>query len=129
MNLSEILDAEGKKNMELAVKMREYQDPLLVDFDKEMSKKSSPAGKSTLNSSSDEEDSGSDGEGSDGEESEEQELDIEFPRNNVQDLLQFIHRDLMNINNMEDAQKRKFGLIKLYQIFVLAKNKAPNSVY
>jgi hypothetical protein len=87
MNLSEILDAEGKKNMELAVKMREYQDPLLVDFDKEMSKKSSPAGKSTLNSSSDEEDSGSDGEGSDGEESEEQDLDIEFPRNNVQDLL------------------------------------------
>lgn len=130
MNLNEIDDAEVKKNLELAAKMREYQDPLLVDFDKEMSKKSSPAGanKSTLNSSSDEEDSGSDDQ-SDSDDSEEQEIDIQFPRNNVQDLLQFIHRDLMNINNMEDAQKRKFGLIKLYQIFVLAKNKAPNSVY
>ena len=86
MNLNEILDAEGKKNMDLATKMREYQDPLLVDFDKEMSKKSSPAGKSTVHSSSDEEDSGSE-EGSDSDESGEQELDIEFPRDNVQDLL------------------------------------------
>jgi hypothetical protein len=30
---------------------------------------------------------------------------------------------------MEDAQKRKFALIKMYQIFVQAKKKAPNKVY
>ena len=30
---------------------------------------------------------------------------------------------------MEDGQKRKFALIKLYQIFVQAKRKAPNRIY
>jgi hypothetical protein len=33
------------------------------------------------------------------------------------------------MRNKEDGQKRKFALIRLYQIFVLAKNKAPPKVY
>jgi hypothetical protein len=44
-------------------------------------------------------------------------------------LLAFIGRDLKNIQNMEDGQKRKFSLIRLYQIFVLSKNCPPNKVY
>jgi len=30
---------------------------------------------------------------------------------------------------MEDGQKRKFSLLRLYQIFVLAKSKAPHKFY
>ena len=30
---------------------------------------------------------------------------------------------------MEDGQKRKFALLKLYEIFVLAKVKAPSKIY
>ena len=30
---------------------------------------------------------------------------------------------------MEDGQKRKFALIRMYQIFVQAKKKAPNKIY
>ena len=52
-----------------------------------------------------------------------------FPRDNAADLMQFIHRDLNNLQNMEDGQKRKFALIRLYQIFVQAKRKAPNKIY
>ena len=43
--------------------------------------------------------------------------------------MQFLHRDINNLSNMEDNQKRKFALIKLYQVFVLAKNKPSNRVY
>ena len=65
------------------------------------------------------------------EESEESDdgIDIDFPRDSAQDLLQFLHRELNNLQNMEDAQKRKFALIKFYQIFVSAKHKAPNKIY
>jgi hypothetical protein len=34
-----------------------------------------------------------------------------------------------NLSNLEDNTKRKFALIKLYQVFVLAKNKPANRVY
>ena len=30
---------------------------------------------------------------------------------------------------MDEEQKRKFALLRLYEIFVLAKNKAPNRIY
>ena len=36
---------------------------------------------------------------------------------------------MTNISNLEDNTKRKFALVKLYQIFVLAKNKPTNRVY
>ena len=54
---------------------------------------------------------------------------MEFPRQNAQDLLQHIQRDLVNMQDKADDQKRKFALIRLYKIFVLAKNKAPNRIY
>ena len=60
---------------------------------------------------------------------EEQASDIKFPKDNAQELLQFINRDLNNLNNKEDKQKRKFALLKLYEIFVIARNKAPNKIY
>ncbi|CDW81095.1 UNKNOWN [Stylonychia lemnae] len=66
---------------------------------------------------------------SEDEESEEEGIEIDFPRDNAQDLVQFLHRELNNLQNMEDGQKRKFALIKMYQIFVQAKNKAPNRIY
>ena len=61
--------------------------------------------------------------------SSEEEVEIEFPRQNPTDLLNFIHRELTNLSNMEDAQKRKFALLRLYEIFVLAKTKASKKVY
>ena len=128
--------------MELVNKMRQYKDPLLDDFDKEMnletasSKGNTPEKKSKQKKekkdSDDEVDSdeSSEGSGSGGESSSEEEgLDIDFPKDNMQDILQFIQRDIVNMQNKEDAQKRKFALIKLYKVFVLAKNKAPNRIY
>lgn len=38
-------------------------------------------------------------------------------------------RDLNSLTNMEEGQRRKFALMRLYEIFVLAKNKAPNRIY
>lgn len=38
-------------------------------------------------------------------------------------------RDINSLVNMEDAQRRKFALLRMYQIFVLANNKAPNRIY
>jgi len=91
------MQVDDQENINLVNKMRNYQDPLLEEFDKEAEK--------VKEEESSEED--------DEEESSEEE-DIKFPRDNVQDLLQFIHRDLTNIQNMEDGQKRKFSLIRLY---------------
>jgi hypothetical protein len=42
--------------------------------------------------------SDSDGSG----ESSEEEVNVEFPRENGTDLLNFIHRELTNVQNMED---------------------------
>ena len=97
-------------------KMREYQDPLLKAFDEAQKKQ-------------DEEDGVSSSGESETSSEEEQVSDIKFPKTSAQDLLQFIMRDLNNLSNMEDGQKRKFSLLRLYEIFVLAKNKAVNSIY
>ena len=84
-------------------------------------------------SSSDEEDNAaaphevSDGSGSD--DSSEDDIDFDFPREDGLELLQFLHREVTNLSNLEDNTKRKFALIKLYQVFVLAKNKPLNRVY
>ena len=50
----------------------------------------------------DSDDSGSGGEGSEGESSEEA-LEIEFPRDNSQELMTFLHREVTNLANLEDA--------------------------
>ena len=142
------LDEEAKEQQALVKKMREYRDPLLEEFDREMtadtqsgkgtpstgasaksSKKSGKTGEVASASESDgDENSGESSDGS-GSSSEEEGLDIEFPRDNAQELLQHISRDIINMQDKEDDQKRKFALIRLYKIFVLAKNKAPNRIY
>ena len=75
----------------------------------------------------------SDGKGSQessgSEESSDEDIDFEFPRDDATELMQFLHREVTNLSNLEDAMKRKFALIKLYQIFVLAKNKPTTRVY
>ena len=98
--------------------MRAYQDdPLLKEFDE--------AEKKAQNESEGEDESGSSEESTD----EEQLSDIKFPKETAQDLLQFIMRDLNNLSNKDEKQKRKFSLLRLYEIFVLARNKAHNSIY
>lgn len=81
-----------------------------------------------LNSSSDEADDGADSDDA-SESSEEEAIDLEFPREDAQELLQFLHREVTNLSNLEDNTKRKFALIKFYQVFVLAKNKPSNRIY
>jgi hypothetical protein len=66
---------------------------------------------------------------SNSEASSEEEVQIEFPRQNAAELMTFLHREITNIQNLEDAQKRKFALLRLYEIFVLAKDKASKKVY
>ena len=58
-------------------------------------------------------DDSGDADGSEGESSEEG-LEIEFPRDNSQELMTFLHREVTNLSNMDDPQKRKFALVKLY---------------
>lgn len=41
----------------------------------------------------------------------------------------FLHREITNIQNQEEPQKRKFALLRLYEIFVLSKDKASKKVY
>ncbi len=84
-----------------------------------------------LNSSSDSENvDGKDSDDASGtEESSEEELDFDFPREDAQELLQFLHREINNLSNLEDSTKRKFALVKLYQIFVLSKSKPTIRVY
>lgn len=74
------------------------------------------------NSSEEEQEEASEG-------SSEEGIQIEFPRENSGELLTFIHREITNIQNMEDPQKRKFALLRLYEIFVLAEVKATKKVY
>ncbi len=84
-----------------------------------------------MNSSSDSENAdGKDSDDASGtEESSEEELDFDFPREDAQELLQFLHREITNLSNLEDSTKRKFALVKLYQIFVLSKSKPTIRVY
>lgn len=115
-----MLTSEKENQQDLVNRMRNYKDPLLEDFDKETAKDSKLD--EDEESSAEEESGDSDDESSGDDE-------IEFPRDNADDLLQFIQRDLVNLDNKEDDQKRKFALMRLYQIFALAKNKAPARVY
>lgn len=57
---------------------------------------------SHLEEDSDEENSANE-DGASGESSEEEGCDIEFPRDSASDLLQFLHRELNNMGNVEDA--------------------------
>jgi hypothetical protein len=94
--------------------MAKYHDPIL-EYD--------PSKDSTaLNT-----DSEGDVSGSGEEDSSEEELD--FPRESATDLENYLHRDITNVSNMEDAQKRKFALLKLYQVLVLSKKKPTTAVY
>lgn len=123
------MDAQGKENMDLVNRMRNYQDKLLDEFDAEQEKLSQKtADKSSKNDEdgSSSEETSSEGDSDDESEGED---DIEFPRDSAPDLLTFLQRDLVNLNNKEDGQKRKFALLRLYQVFVLAKNKAPARIY
>ena len=43
--------------------------------------------------------------------------------------MQFISRDLNNLGNKDEKQKRKFSLLRIYEIFVLAREKAHNKIY
>ena len=52
-----------------------------------------------------------------------------FPRKDAADLLQFINREVNTLQNMEDGKNRKYSLVRLYQIFVQGKKKAPNKNY
>lgn len=65
----------------------------------------------------------------DGSSSEEGGTDVEFPREDADELMAMLHREFTNIQNMEDANIRKFALMRLYEIFVLAKRKATKQVY
>jgi len=74
--------------------------------------------------------------GSEGEEKEvaedesgSSEEEVDFPRENASSLMTFLHREITNLQNLEDAHKRKFALLRLYEIFVLSKNKASKAVY
>lgn len=70
-----------------------------------------------------EEESSSEGEASDDG------IDIEFPRDDADELLVFLHREITNVSNMEDGQKRKHALLRMYEVFVLANKKADKKVY
>jgi len=52
-------------------------------------------------------------------ESGSSEEDVDFPRENASLLMTFLHREVTNLQNLEDAHKRKFALLRLYEIFVL----------
>jgi len=73
-------------------------------------------------SGSDDNDEGSNDESDEG-------VQIVFPRENAAELLTFLHREITNISNMEDASKRKFALMRFYEIFVLAEDRANKKVY
>lgn len=107
---------ENKENTDWINKMRNYKDPLLEAFDAEQKK-------------AQEKDSDDESSGSEEETSEEELSDIKFPRDDAAELIQFITRDLNNLQNKDDKQKRKFSLLRLYEIFVIARNKAPNKIY
>ena len=95
--------------------MAKYHDPIL-DYD--------PTKDSTnVNTDSEGDVSGS------GEEDSSDEEELNFPRESATDLENYLHRDITNVSNMEDPQKRKFALIKLYQVLVLSKKKPTVPVY
>ena len=127
MDIQNILDAQGKENMDLANRMRTYKDPLLAAFDEEQSNSDKKSKTTAADESEESEDT--DGESSSGSSDDEPEVTIKFPKDDAHALHTFISRDLTNIQNRDEPQKRKFALLRLYQIFVLAKQKALPKVY
>lgn len=95
MDIQNILDAQGKENMDLANRMRNYKDPLLAAFDEEEQTKSDKKSKTTAADDSSEDTEGDSS--SSGSSDDEPEVTIKFPKNSAQDLHQFISRDLTNI--------------------------------
>jgi hypothetical protein len=91
MDKEQILEDQGKENLDLVNRMRAYKDPLLVEFEKET------ANENTKDQS--EEDSDDESESDDSSEGEDE---IQFPRDNAQDLLTFLQRDIANMSNVED---------------------------
>lgn len=70
------MDEAGKENVNLVNLMKNYQDPLLKEFDEDLEKKK-------VESSEEDDTSGDDNESSD----EEEASDIKFPKANAPDLL------------------------------------------
>lgn len=95
----DILEAQGKENLDIVNRMREYKDPLLTAFDEELEemdrkaerKKMRELGTSTKadGDSDDNIDSSSEGDSDDesSSEDEEESVDIKFPNTNIEDLL------------------------------------------
>lgn len=88
-----VLDDEARHKLEKIKQMREYKDPLLEEFEKEMTAdthsgaSSSPQKSNTSknkkggdDSNSDDDDSGSSSGDSDSDSDQEEGIDIEFPR-------------------------------------------------
>jgi hypothetical protein len=101
------------KLIEAAGKKKDY-DPILDDPVSDDEKKSDNSNKD---------------DSEDEEESSEEEVQINFPKENAAELMTFLHREMTNLQNMEDAQKRKYALLRFYEIFVLAKTRATKKVY
>ena len=95
MDIQNILDAQGKENMDLANRMRTYKDPLLAAFDEEQSKSDKKSKKTAADESEESEDT--DGESSSGTSDDEPEVTIKFPKDDAHALHTFISRDLTNI--------------------------------
>ena len=85
MDIQNILETQGKENVDLANRMRNYQDPLLAAFDEEQS--SSKKSKTTAATESESEDTDGASSSSGSSDDEEAEVTIKFPKNNAQDLL------------------------------------------
>ena len=128
MDIQDILDAQGKENMNLANRMRTYKDPLLAAFDEEQSNSDKKSKTTAADDSEESEDTDGDSSSS-GSDDDEPEVTIKFPREDAHALHTFINRDLTNIQNRDEPQKRKFALLRLYQIFVLSKQKPLPKVY
>ena len=128
MDIQNILDAQGKENMDLANRMRAYKDPLLEAFDEEQANSEKKSKTTAVDESEGSEDTDGDSSSS-GSSDDEPEVTIKFPREDAHALHTFIGRDITNVQNRDEPQKRKFALLRLYQIFVLAKQKPLAKVY
>jgi hypothetical protein len=119
------MQGDATANIEKMRKFQEQEDAFLDEFEKDSKNTKISSGG---DGGSEEEDGSSSGDSSDGS-GEEELVDIDFPRDDPQELYQYFHREWVNLSNQEDGQKRKFALIKLYEVFVLAKVKAKDNVY
>ena len=79
------------------IQMQEERDQALLSFIKDKEEN-----KQILQNSDEESDGGAGASSSSGEE-EDNSCDIEFPRNDAAELLQFLHREINNLGNLEDG--------------------------